>query len=51
MRMTQLVFPDQRPDGVLAGQQQIKIAGTELRVLHTPGHSPGSGAEAASLGE
>jgi glyoxylase-like metal-dependent hydrolase (beta-lactamase superfamily II) len=38
----QLVFPDQRPDGVLAGQQQIKIAGTELRVLHTPGHSPGS---------
>jgi glyoxylase-like metal-dependent hydrolase (beta-lactamase superfamily II) len=38
----QLVFPDERPDGVLAGEQLIEIAGTQLRVLHTPGHSPGS---------
>jgi glyoxylase-like metal-dependent hydrolase (beta-lactamase superfamily II) len=38
----QLTFPDQRPDGVLAGEQDLQIAGTELRVLHTPGHSPGS---------
>jgi glyoxylase-like metal-dependent hydrolase (beta-lactamase superfamily II) len=38
----QLTFPDQRPDGVLAGEQRIGIAGTMLRVLHTPGHSPGS---------
>jgi glyoxylase-like metal-dependent hydrolase (beta-lactamase superfamily II) len=38
----QLTFPDQRPDGVLAGEQRIEIAGTTLRVLHTPGHSPGS---------
>jgi len=38
----QMVFPDRRPDGVLAGEQQIEIAGTQLRVLHTPGHSPGS---------
>jgi glyoxylase-like metal-dependent hydrolase (beta-lactamase superfamily II) len=27
---------------VLAGAQLIDIAGTTLRVLHTPGHSPGS---------
>jgi glyoxylase-like metal-dependent hydrolase (beta-lactamase superfamily II) len=38
----QLAHPDQRPDGVLAGEQLIDIAGTTLRVLHTPGHSPGS---------
>jgi glyoxylase-like metal-dependent hydrolase (beta-lactamase superfamily II) len=38
----QLTFPDDRPDGVLAGEQRFKIAGTTLRVLHTPGHSPGS---------
>ena len=38
----QLTWPDRRPDGVLAGEQLIEIAGTVLRVLHTPGHSPGS---------
>ncbi len=38
----QLAHPDQRPDGVLAGAQELAIAGTALRVLHTPGHSPGS---------
>ena len=38
----QLVYPDQRPDGVLAGEQELRIAGTTLRVLHTPVHSPGS---------
>jgi len=38
----QLVYPDRRPDGVLAGEQELQIAGTTLRVLHTPGHSPGS---------
>jgi len=38
----QMVFPDQRPDGVLAGEQLIEIAGIGLQVLHTPGHSPGS---------
>jgi glyoxylase-like metal-dependent hydrolase (beta-lactamase superfamily II) len=37
-----MAHPDQRPDGVLAGAQLIDIAGTTLRVLHTPGHSPGS---------
>jgi glyoxylase-like metal-dependent hydrolase (beta-lactamase superfamily II) len=38
----QMVYPDERPDGVLAGEQELQIAGTGLRVLHTPGHSPGS---------
>lgn len=37
-----LAYADEQPDGVLAGEQQIDIAGTTLRVLHTPGHSPGS---------
>jgi glyoxylase-like metal-dependent hydrolase (beta-lactamase superfamily II) len=38
----QMVYPSVRPDGVLAGEQEIEVAGTSLRVLHTPGHSPGS---------
>ncbi len=38
----QMVYPEQQPDGVLAGEQELQIAGTALRVLHTPGHSPGS---------
>jgi glyoxylase-like metal-dependent hydrolase (beta-lactamase superfamily II) len=38
----QLAHPDERPDGVLAGEQELRIAGTVLRVIHTPGHSPGS---------
>lgn len=38
----QMVYPDWRPDGVLAGEQVIEVAGAGLRVLHTPGHSPGS---------
>ncbi len=38
----QLVYPDRAPDRALSGQQLLQIAGTALRVLHTPGHSPGS---------
>jgi glyoxylase-like metal-dependent hydrolase (beta-lactamase superfamily II) len=38
----EMTHVDQRPDGVLAGAQELGIAGTVLRVLHTPGHSPGS---------
>lgn len=33
---------DTPPDGELADGQVITVAGTELRVLHTPGHSPGA---------
>ncbi|MFG2625876.1 MBL fold metallo-hydrolase [Streptomyces sp. NPDC048473] len=34
--------PDRAPDGELADGQQLEIAGTTLRVLHTPGHAPGA---------
>jgi glyoxylase-like metal-dependent hydrolase (beta-lactamase superfamily II) len=37
-----LTYPDQVPDGDLGHEETIDIAGTTLRVLHTPGHSPGS---------
>jgi len=37
-----MVYRERHPDGVLAGEQEIQVAGTKLRVLHTPGHSPGS---------
>lgn len=33
---------DTPPDGELADGQVITVAGTEVRVLHTPGHSPGA---------
>jgi glyoxylase-like metal-dependent hydrolase (beta-lactamase superfamily II) len=36
------VHPDQEPDLDLQDGQVISVGGTELRVLHTPGHSPGS---------
>jgi glyoxylase-like metal-dependent hydrolase (beta-lactamase superfamily II) len=37
-----MVYPDDLPDGDLGHEQVIEIAATPLRVLHTPGHSPGS---------
>jgi glyoxylase-like metal-dependent hydrolase (beta-lactamase superfamily II) len=37
-----LTHPDVDPDGELADGQVISVAGTDLRVLHTPGHSPGA---------
>lgn len=33
---------DVAPDGELDDDQTILIGGTELRVLHTPGHTPGA---------
>ncbi|HEY9311424.1 MBL fold metallo-hydrolase [Williamsia sp.] len=35
-------YPDITPDGELADGQKISVAGTDLVVLNTPGHSPGS---------
>ncbi len=37
----QLTHPDVEPDGPLGDAQQIIVGRTALKVLHTPGHSPG----------
>lgn len=36
-----VVHPDRRPDGTLTEGDVVEVAGEVLRVLHTPGHSPG----------
>ena len=35
------VYPTRLPDAELAHGQVVRVGGEELRVLHTPGHSPG----------
>ncbi|RLP96045.1 MBL fold metallo-hydrolase [Micromonospora sp. CV4] len=37
-----MVHPKLPPNGELHDGQSIDVAGTTLRVLHTPGHSPGA---------
>lgn len=37
-----MTYPDRAPDGALAHGQIITVAGTDLQVLHTPGHAPGA---------
>ncbi|MFY7068355.1 MBL fold metallo-hydrolase [Nocardiopsis changdeensis] len=37
-----MAHPDREPDGALADGREITVAGTVLRVLHTPGHTPGA---------
>jgi glyoxylase-like metal-dependent hydrolase (beta-lactamase superfamily II) len=37
-----MIYPGTRADGDLGDEQVIDIAATPLRVLHTPGHTPGS---------
>lgn len=34
--------PDRSPDGQLADGAELTVAGTTVRVLHTPGHAPGA---------
>ena len=38
----ELTHPDELWDADLADGQEIEVAGTTLRVLHTPGHAPGA---------
>jgi glyoxylase-like metal-dependent hydrolase (beta-lactamase superfamily II) len=35
------VYPDRSPDGLLEDGHRVSVAGTDMTVLHTPGHSPG----------
>jgi glyoxylase-like metal-dependent hydrolase (beta-lactamase superfamily II) len=37
----EVVWPDTQPDGEVVPGEALKVAGHELGVLHTPGHSPG----------
>ncbi|MFF4606296.1 MBL fold metallo-hydrolase [Streptomyces sp. NPDC001339] len=37
-----MTHPGTVPDAALADGQVLTIAGTDLRVLHTPGHAPGA---------
>ncbi|MFF0727924.1 MBL fold metallo-hydrolase [Streptomyces sp. NPDC004134] len=37
-----MTHPDRAPDAALADGQTLPVAGTELTVLHTPGHAPGA---------
>lgn len=46
------VFPDEAPDGALHDGDTFRVAGIQLEVRHTPGHSPGSVCfHAPALGE
>lgn len=41
-QLWEMVYPDWQPDHDLAEGMTITIGSTELRVIETPGHSPGS---------
>ncbi|GGO55079.1 MBL fold metallo-hydrolase [Streptomyces lasiicapitis] len=42
LELWKLTHPDRAPDGELADGQELTVAGTVLRVLHTPGHCRGA---------
>jgi glyoxylase-like metal-dependent hydrolase (beta-lactamase superfamily II) len=37
-----MAHPDRQPDAELHAGQVLTIAGVDVQVLHTPGHSPGA---------
>jgi glyoxylase-like metal-dependent hydrolase (beta-lactamase superfamily II) len=37
----EVVYPDRLPDGAVGDGDELEVAGERLRVVHTPGHSPG----------
>jgi glyoxylase-like metal-dependent hydrolase (beta-lactamase superfamily II) len=38
----EMTYPDREPDRALADGDELTVAGTTLRVMHTPGHAPGA---------
>jgi glyoxylase-like metal-dependent hydrolase (beta-lactamase superfamily II) len=36
-----VVYPDRKPDRALRDGDELEVAGERLRIVHTPGHSPG----------
>jgi glyoxylase-like metal-dependent hydrolase (beta-lactamase superfamily II) len=36
-----VVYPDRKPDDAVGDGDELQVAGARLRVVHTPGHSPG----------
>lgn len=36
-----VVYPDRKPDGAVRDGDELEVAGERLRIIHTPGHSPG----------
>lgn len=41
LELWQQTHPDRAPDAELTDGQELEVAGTTLKVLHTPGHAPG----------
>ncbi|MQA11042.1 MAG: MBL fold metallo-hydrolase [Pseudonocardiaceae bacterium] len=37
-----MTHPDRKPDELLVEGEVLTVAGTSLRVMHTPGHAPGA---------
>ena len=35
------VYPDRKPDDAVRDGDELEVAGERLRIVHTPGHSPG----------
>lgn len=36
-----VVYPDRKPDDAVREGSEVRVAGETLRIVHTPGHSPG----------